>query len=124
VHELYQEAVVQIRQVFYPKTATFLAATHLVPGEKAFGAMAFVLTRPQKGSPLSIKNLNNSFWKEERRHVVDWQAPKNGINKNQPAPSAKEMRLPTSQVFVDRGDQWLEVSNPKFVWGDGEAKVC
>ena len=64
------------------------------------------------------------FGRRSEDVVVDWQAPKNGINKNQPAPSAKEMRLPTSQVFVDRGDQWLEVSNPKFVWGDGEAKVC
>jgi len=65
VHELHKEAVVLIRQIFDPKATTIFAAAHLVPGKKAFGTMTFVLTRPQKGPPPSIKDLNNSFWKEE-----------------------------------------------------------
>jgi hypothetical protein len=79
----------------------FLVQAHTLPGNEAFGAITYLLSRPQEDPTTSIKGFHDSLGEEEAQHVVYWQAAQNHRDQSDVPPQSLADAL-SSRRDIDR----------------------
>ena len=89
VHELQEEAVIHISEIFDTEATKLFGLAHARPSHQAARTMALFLTSPEKGSMLGIESFHDLLWEQDRGHVVYGQATEHRVDQHNSSTSAK-----------------------------------
>lgn len=85
--------------------------------------MAAVLTSPKEGPAATIDSLDHRFGNRHRSHVVEGKGTEDCSAQCEPTGSVQERGAPSSEILVNRREEWEAIVDRNFMRRKGESKV-
>jgi hypothetical protein len=94
----------------------------MFPSNKAFGAMAGVLTGPEESAATTVNSFGYDFVQSKERHIMKRKGTKDTCTESKAPCAVKEGSTLARKISVIGSDERLAISNGKFMGEKAEGQ--